>query len=127
MLMLSSARTRPSWRKFLNDRKERSDWKQDCFCLTEDAGRTDEGFSAKTINKNSTQFQVARWPDDCFALLERIEEMHCNYQLKGQKKPTRKSSKAKDNQPKALGSTDVTKLSGLEDAKLFHLLQQIVN
>ena len=111
----------------LNDQKERSDWKQDCLRLTEDAGRTDEGFSAKTINKNSTQFQVARWPDDCFALLERIEEMHCNYQLKGQKKPTRKSSKAKDNQPKALGSTDVTKLSGLEDAKLFHLLQQIVN
>ena len=111
----------------LEDKKERSEWKQDCLRLTEDAGRTDEGFSAKTINKNSTQFQVARWPDDCFALLEQIEDMHCNYQLKGQKKPTRKSSKAKDNQPKALGSTDVTKLSGLEDAKLFHLLQQIVN
>lgn len=109
------------------DKESLRNWKQACLRMSEDGGAVNGVFANDIVNRNSTQFMVARWPDDCFTKLEIIETMHSKYQLKGQRKPKRKAKGGENQLPKPLGATDVTKLSGLADAKLDNLLLQVIN
>ena len=109
------------------DKESLKQWKQACLRMSEDGGAVNGVFANDVVNRNSTQFMVARWADECFNKLEMIESMHAKYQLKGQKKPKRKAKNSDKQVPKPLGATDVTKLSGLADAKLNNLLLQVIN
>jgi hypothetical protein len=110
-----------------SDKPAYSSWKNDCLDII-DADKTGKNaYSQADLNRNSTYFQTAQWPDDCWDLLKEIEEMYQDFSLKGMKKPKRKKKQTEEVPVKGLGATAITKLNGLPPAKLYNILMKVKN